>query len=308
MSTSSGDADPAETTAADDTVEATENDAIESNAPESGEPDEAGDEDAADETVEPANAAAAAVRRTKIVPTKSLTQEERDAILVENRRVREEEAAKRAARDGEDDDLDEDDETAEGDDAEEEIDPSRVPGKVAAKPRARRKPGGRDQRTLVIGLAALAAVLAIATGVLGYLYASSSDGLGPDSELGRSALSDAKKYSAQIVTYSPEKYAALDKKIREVSTKDFADKYIKASQEARRGNDVAKASSVGTAVTAGLESLTETRAVVLVALDQKVTSPELPSAGEEGLEYQTRVKITLERDGDRWLVDELLTL
>ena len=145
--------------------------------------------------------------------------------------------------------------------------------------------------------------------MLGYLYASASrDALGPDSDLGRSALADAKKYAALIVTYEPDDYAALDREIRAVSTPDFAERYIKASQEARRGNDEAKASSVGTARAAGLESLSRSQAVVLVALDQVVTSPDLPSAGDEGLEYQTRLQITLARDGDRWLVSELLTI
>ncbi|WP_448221404.1 hypothetical protein [Gordonia iterans] len=227
---------------------------------------------------------------------KALTPEEREALLAENRRVREEARARDVAKFGDEDDDDHDDGSA--------PDPGRIPGKVAAKKRRKRKAG-----PLVIALATLAAVLAVATGVLGYLYASASrDALGPDSDLGQSALADAKKYAALIVTYEPDDYAALDREIRAVSTPDFAERYIKASQEARRGNDEAKASSVGTARAAGLESLSRSQAVVLVALDQVVTSPDLPSAGDEGLEYQTRVQITLARDGDRWLVSELLTV
>ena len=47
---------------------------------------------------------------------------------------------------------------------------------------------------------------------------------------------------------------------------------------------------------------------VLVALDQKVTSPQVPAVGDQGLDYSSRVLITLIRDGDRWVVDDLDTV
>lgn len=239
----------------------------------------------------------------------ALTPAEREELLANNRRTREElraAAAKKAAAgaDEETPDVDETgDEATDGETDTDPVDPTRVPGKVVAEPS-----GAGGGRKLIAGLVALIVALAVAVGVLGYLLASADRGVALDSGAGEQALADAKTYAAEVVTYGPGDYSDLDRRIREFSTSDFADRYIQASQDARRGTDEAKASSVGTAIAAGAESITDEEAVVLVALDQKVTSPELPAAGEEGLEYQTRVRVTLQRDGDRWVLADLVTI
>lgn len=236
-------------------------------------------------------------------PAKALTSDEREALLADNRRTREELRAKEAAKNGIDDD--DDDAAPTGDAGLGDTDPSRVPGKVPATTRSR----AASRRKVVTGvLVALVVALAISTGVLAYLYATEDGGETVDSAAATSALADAQKYAAEIVTYQAGDYSNLDQRIRQISTKDFADRYVQSSQEARKGNDAAKASSVGTAVGAGLQKLTGDEAVVLVALDQKVTSPELPSAGKDGIDYQSRVLITLHRDGDRWVVADLDTI
>lgn len=213
-----------------------------------------------------------------------MTPAEREELLAANRRARE--AAREQAGDDE------------------------VPPASGSEPGVRGKPAPEAPSAtrspwITPLLGAATAALAVATGVLAYLYATAGDGLGPDSGLGKSAVDDAKRYAEQIVTYSAGDYAALDKQIRSISTPEFADRYIQSSQEARKGNDEAKASSTATAQVAGLESITDAKAQVLVALDQQITSPELPSAGEAGLEYQRRVLISLVRDGDRWVVADL---
>ena len=206
---------------------------------------------------------------------------DRDELLAENRRNREaarteaqEKAAKKRLAD-------------------------RLPGRVDDEEQQRRGP------SLTALLAVLAAILAVTTIVFGVLAFRGGDSLGPESGIGEQAVTDAKKYAVDIVTYDAGDYAALDKRIRDFSTPAFAKRYIDSSQEARRGNDEAKASSTAKAVAAGLQSISETQAVVLVALDQKVTSPDLPVAGEDGIDYRTRVLISLQRDGDRWLVSDL---
>ena len=234
----------------------------------------------------------------------ALTPAERAEMLADNRRTREKlraAEAKKASDDRNDDEQESDDNV--GDDVDgDPVDPSRVPGKVVTQPSR-----GRG-RGLLAGLVALIVALAVAVGVLAYLLASADRGVALDSGAGEQALTDAKTYAAQVVTYGPGDYSDLDRRIREFSTPDFADRYIQASQDARRGTDEAKASSVGTAIAAGAESISDDEAVVLVALDQKVTSPELPAAGDEGLEYQTRVRVTLQRDGDRWVLADLVTI
>lgn len=252
---------------------------------------------------------------------RALSPAEREKLLAKNRRTRDElraaeekkaEQKKAGVAEAGDDDADLDDADlgdADLDDGEpgdvelEEADPSRIPGKV---PTART--GSTAGRKLVAGLLALIVALAVAVGVLGYLLATADSGVALDSGTGEQALADAKTYAAEVVTYGPDDYADLDRRIREISTPDFADRYIEASQDARRGTDEAKASSVGTAIAAGAESISDDEAVVLVALNQKVTSPELPTAGEEGLDYQTRVRVTLQRDGDRWILADLVTI
>ncbi|MBM7367010.1 hypothetical protein [Gordonia hydrophobica] len=158
-------------------------------------------------------------------------------------------------------------------------------------------------RGVVAALAAVVVVLAVAVGVLGYLLATadSDDGSGVDDQ----AIADAKNYAVTVLTYSAGDYADLDKRIRSISTSEFADRYIKSSQQARTGNDEAKAKGVAEAKSAGLISISDSTAVVLVAVDQTVTTPLVPSAEPDGMKYQSRLQITLVRDGDEWKMSDL---
>ncbi len=230
---------------------------------------------------------------------KALTEAERTELLAGNRRAREEARAKEAAKE-----VAKNPAAESGDDAAQMLDPARVPGVVATAPRS-----AGPRRGLLIGLIALIAALVIGLGVLGYAFARADNGgLGPDSGLGGQAMADAQKYAAEMLTYQPGGYADLDRRIRAIATADFADRYIEASPEARRGNDAAEVTSVGTAVDAGLTSISAEQAVVLVAVDHTLSSPELPSAGADGVTYQRRVTVTLVRDGDRWLVSDFVTI
>ncbi|MGO3325405.1 hypothetical protein [Gordonia sp. (in: high G+C Gram-positive bacteria)] len=156
---------------------------------------------------------------------------------------------------------------------------------------------------LVPSLIATVVVLAVAAAVLAYLaFGSSSD---DSDDLDRAgALRDAKSYAAQMLTYETGKYDDLDRRIRAISTPEFADTYIKSSQQARAANDAAHASSKGSAQTAGIVSIGADEAVVLVALDNTVTSPQAPALGEGNGAYESRVKLTLSQDDGKWLVSD----
>ncbi|NLG47533.1 hypothetical protein [Gordonia sp. (in: high G+C Gram-positive bacteria)] len=156
---------------------------------------------------------------------------------------------------------------------------------------------------VVMVLSAAVVVLAIAVAVLGYLYATS--GSNDDADAQQQAINDAKTYATSVLTYSAGDYADLDKRIREIATPEFADRYIASSQKAREGNDEAKAAGSAEAKEAGLVSLSDTTAVVLVAIDQNVKTPLVPAVGPDGMDYQSRVKITLTRDGDDWKLSDL---
>lgn len=198
-------------------------------------------------------------------------------------------------------------------------DDDRVPRKLAPEPGATAAAGSPTgwlaRRRLVVGLlvglVVAVIVLAAVAGILGYRYADARDQLdqaSPSSEFGQEAMDTARKYAAVIGTYDPDNYGDLDQRIRSISTPAFADSYITSSQDARKGNANARGESKAESKEAGLESLSPTKAVVLVTLDQVVNVPELRSSEPDGIQYQSRVKITLKRDGNRWLITDLETV
>jgi len=186
---------------------------------------------------------------------------------------------------------------------------SRTPGKVAAPDSSVVGSLTRrwDSRRVITVLAALCALLAVSTvgvGVWGLAESRSAAHTNPQSAHGQDAMNAARKYVATVMTYDVKDYGDLDRRIREVSTTDFAEKFIESSAAARKGNSAAGASSKATAPAAGLISLSADRAEVLVSLDQTITAPEIAAELPDGHLYQSRVKVTLVRDGDRWLLDD----
>ncbi|MCF8611354.1 hypothetical protein L5G28_14485 [Gordonia sp. HY285] len=174
------------------------------------------------------------------------------------------------------------------------------PGEQTAEPRS---DGPSTSKALVASLTAAVVVLAVTAGVFAYLaFGSSSDDSGDLDRAG--ALRDAKSHAAQMLTYEAGKYDDLDRRIREIATPEFADTYIKSSQQARTANDAAQASSKGSAENAGIMSIDDSEAVVLVALDNTVTSPQAPALGAGSGAYESRVKVTLTRDDGTWLVSD----
>ena len=163
------------------------------------------------------------------------------------------------------------------------------------KPSSRREPRSAGW-AVRLGWAAM-----IMLGVCGPVAAQTD----PQSAHGRDAMTTARTYVASVMTYDVKDYADLDRRIREISTTDFAEKFIESSAQARKANTAAGASSKATAPTAGFISLTKDRAQVLVALDQTITAPEIAAELPDGHLYQSRVQVTLVRDDDRWLLDDL---
>ncbi|MGI6797069.1 hypothetical protein [Gordonia sihwensis] len=159
-------------------------------------------------------------------------------------------------------------------------------------------------RKLAIAFAATTALLVVVVGILAYLLVSEdSAGSGRSDEQG--AIVAAKQYATTVLTYLAGDYADLDKRIRSISTPDFADRYIRSSQQAREGNDAAQATGTAVAREAGVVSISDDEAVVLVAIDQNVKTPLAPDASKEGIDYQSRIKITMSRDGDSWKLSDL---
>lgn len=192
-------------------------------------------------------------------------------------------------------------------------DPDRIPrkmdGSLSSGPRRRRRKlqvaGSRRLFALVAALVAVVIALAVATGVLAYQLADAKQAAaaGPSNADRVAVIDAAKRYAASLSTYDAADYNDLDRRIREVSTPAFAKNFIASSQDARAGNANAKAASTGTVDHAGIESMSDTHAVVLVSIDQKVTSPEVASQVPDGITYQSRALVTLTREDGRWLLD-----
>lgn len=161
----------------------------------------------------------------------------------------------------------------------------------------------------VLALVAVAVILAASTAVLAVAY------VGADRRAGTAAgaidstiLDTARKYAAEITTYNSADYSDLDRRIREISTPAFTQTYIESSQDARKGSTEAAAVSTAKADNAGIMSLDDEKAVVLVTLDQTVKSPQTAQEFPDGFPYQTRVKVTLVQQDGRWLMDDFAVL
>lgn len=176
-----------------------------------------------------------------------------------------------------------------------------------APPRPRRRgwsiAGSRRLFAVVTILVILVIGLGISTGVLAYQLSRADSAVSGPSEAERAKVIDtAKRYAATLSTYSAADYGDLDTRIRAISTPDFAKTFIASSQDARAGNANAKGVSKAVADHGGIESMSAANAVVLVSLDQTVTSPDLASQVPEGIPYQSRVLVTLTKQDGRWLL------
>lgn len=151
---------------------------------------------------------------------------------------------------------------------------------------------GAARRWIVRGSILVLAVAAIAFGVL-WWRGESVDRLRTD------ALDSAREYAITLGTYDFQSFDASLAAVTEISTEDFAAKYNSVAGELRSLVENGQGSSVARADHAAVETVDGERATVLVFLDQDVKNVAVP----DGRTDATRFLITLERDGDRWLLD-----
>lgn len=167
------------------------------------------------------------------------------------------------------------------------------------------RPPRRSWLTPVLSLLLVLAL--VAAGVFAYLYQRAddrADDAGQVNELRPGAIQVAGDYAATLMTYDSANFAELDSRITDISTPAFAKDFIEGSRQAREGSANAQAVAKATIKDSGIQSISSTEAVVLVALDQTITSPQTNGELPDGIPYQSRVKVTLQRDGDRWLLSD----
>jgi len=117
-----------------------------------------------------------------------------------------------------------------------------------------------------------------------------------------SALSSAEKYAVDFGSYD---YARLDHDFQLVSshlTKSFADKYAQISQQLKSVIVKYKGRSTATVQGAGVTSVTGKQAVVVLFLDQTVTTTQSAKPRVD----RNRLTMTLQRQaGGGWLISDL---
>ncbi|MDS1115618.1 hypothetical protein RD149_17850 [Gordonia westfalica] len=161
----------------------------------------------------------------------------------------------------------------------------------------------------VVALVAVVVVLAASTAVLAVAYVNADSRADTAvSTIDTTILDTARKYATEITTYNSADYSDLDRRIREISTTAFTQTYIESSQDARKGSTEAEAVSTAKADNAGIMSLDDGKAVVLVTLDQTIKSPQTAQEFPEGFPYQSRVQVTLVQKDGRWLMDDFAVL
>jgi Mce-associated membrane protein len=162
-------------------------------------------------------------------------------------------------------------------------------------------------RWVVPALSVLLVAALVAAGAFAYLYREANDRANAADQINQlrpGAVESAKQYAGDLMTYDSADFGALDSRITDISTPEFATDFIEGSRQAREGSANAQAVATALVKDAGVVSISSTEAVLIVALDQTITSPQTARELPGGIPYQSRVKITLTREGDRWLISD----
>ncbi len=115
-----------------------------------------------------------------------------------------------------------------------------------------------------------------------------------------SALAAVKVRTAAVTSYDA---ATLDSDVAAVlktAVEPFATSYTEATRELRTTLQTTKAKAAGSVVAAGLESVSQDRAVAVVAVDQVIQA-----AGQQPRRERNRLRMTLVRPRDTWLVERV---
>ena len=185
-------------------------------------------------------------------------------------------------------------------------------------------PSGRG---LTVSIAVLLVVMAVATIVveavrlhdlshdksklrsqLAHLSGSIPTGTASDSSqqgmttLQQSALAAAKTYAAEFATYNYKDFDSQLALVESHSVDPFLSQYKRETEQLKP--DIVKAQSVSTGkvISAGVESISPTKAVVDVFLNQTISN----SGSSTPRVDSQRVQMTLARRGDQWLISNVL--
>ncbi|MGB3303619.1 MAG: hypothetical protein WBA98_13095 [Gordonia sp. (in: high G+C Gram-positive bacteria)] len=176
----------------------------------------------------------------------------------------------------------------------------RAARKTAPLRGGRRRTGAARRSTAVLSLLLVAFVAA--TAFFGYHYFADASGASDGERTQVTAV--ANDYATKLASFD---YRDLNKNreaIKAMSTQQFAAKYdemVKALTEiVANGQGVATAKVSHSAV----QAIDGDTATVIAFVDQKATNVVAP----EGKDQSYRMVLSLKRDGDRWLVEDVQTV
>lgn len=177
--------------------------------------------------------------------------------------------------------------------SEEETKGRRVPGFAAIRSRVR--------GNLVASGLAVALVVAVVVLILTQLSLSNQSSVNGARS---SALAAARTYAVDLASYNYKSLNADFGKVLNESTPTFKQSFSHSSDALKTTLVRYDASAQATVVAVGLVSATNTRAVALVALNQKVNN----TLQKNKPTTESRVEITLSWSNGRWLIDQVSLL
>ncbi|MBM7367274.1 hypothetical protein [Gordonia hydrophobica] len=172
--------------------------------------------------------------------------------------------------------------------------------KAARKSAPLRARSSRRRGRLLLGV--LLAALVAATGFFGYHYFADSSASGDADRIAVTAIAD--DYTTKLASFDYRDLNKNREQITAMSTSSFSAKYdemVKALTEiVSNGQGVATAKASHVAV----QSIDGDTATVIAFVDQKATNVVAPT----GKDQAYRMVLTMKRDGDTWLVDDVQTV
>jgi Mce-associated membrane protein len=174
-----------------------------------------------------------------------------------------------------------------------------MPGEPAAPATGPRRPGA-----LALVAVVLIVVLAVVA-IISLVQRSDSNGqLATQRALEASAVAAASTDARDVATYDYRHLNTDFGKVEGESTPKFRSGFVKSSDGLRKILTQYDATAQGKVLAAGVVSVTSTKAVVLVFLDQTVTN----TAQKQPSTDNSRMKVTLVRSDTTWKLDALKLL
>ncbi len=163
-------------------------------------------------------------------------------------------------------------------------------------------PGRPSRRIGVVEVAALVVIVGLAVAlIVSRVQLSNQDALNGDRT---SAVAAARVDATDVSTYDYRHLHEDFGRVKSESTPSFARSFTQSSDSLSKVLLQYKAVATGKVLSAGVVSITSTRAVVILFVNQAVTN----SAQKGVTTDDSRILVTLEWNSDRWLLQDLKLL